>query len=58
VESRRQEAIQQALTYANADQIQSQIGSTQLHRLVIVFHGFERVVCEEVDSRIDALMPL
>jgi hypothetical protein len=58
VESRRQEAIQQALTYANADQLQSQIGSTQLHRLVIVFHGFERVVCEEVDSRIDALMPL
>lgn len=44
----RQEGIEQALRYAATDTVQQAIGHTTLHRLVVVFHGMEMAVCEEV----------
>ena len=48
VEQLRQEAIEQARRYAATDTVQQAIGHTTLHRIVVVFHGMEMAVCEEV----------
>lgn len=48
VEQLRQEAIGQALRYAATDTMQTAIGHTTLHRIVVVFHGMGMAVCEEV----------
>ncbi|MGN0047274.1 MAG: AAA family ATPase [Bacteroides sp.] len=48
VEQLHQEAIGQAIRYAATDTVQQAIGHTTLHRLVVVFHGMEMAVCEEV----------
>ena len=48
VEQLRQEAIEQALRYAATDTVQQAIGHTTLHRIVVVFHGMDMAVCEEV----------
>lgn len=44
----RKKAIEQALRYAATDTVQQAIGHTMLHRIVVVFHGMEMAVCEEV----------
>jgi hypothetical protein len=46
---RRQEAISQLHRYAQSETIQSALGHTRLHQLLIVYHGMEMVICEEID---------
>lgn len=48
VEQLRQEAIMQANRYADTETVRFHIGHTQLHKIVVVFHGMEMAVCEEV----------
>ena len=48
VEELRQEAIAQANRYADTDTVKRAIGSTQLHKIVVVYKGMEMRVCEEI----------
>lgn len=48
VELLRQEAIAQANRYAACETVQNAIGTTTLHKIVVVYRGMEMVVCEEV----------
>lgn len=48
VEQLRQEAVMQANRYADTETVRFHIGHTQLHKIVVVFHGMEMAVCEEV----------
>ena len=48
VEELRQEAIAQANRYADTDTVKQAIGSTQLHKIVVVYKGMEMRVCEEL----------
>ena len=44
----REEAIAQANRYADTDRVKNAIGSTQLHKIVVVYKGMDMRVCEEV----------
>lgn len=44
----RQEAIAQANRYADTDTVKRAVGTTQLHKVVVVYKGLEMRVCEEV----------
>jgi hypothetical protein len=48
VEELRLEGIAQANRYADTDTVKEAIGSTQLHKIVVVYKGMEMRVCEEV----------
>ena len=48
VQQLRKEAIEQALAYAATETVQHSLGTTTLHRIVVVYHGMEMAVCEEV----------
>ena len=48
VEELRQKGILQANRYAATEMVQRHVGHTQLHKLVVVFHGVDMVVCEEM----------
>lgn len=48
VEELRQEAIAQANRYADTDTVKQAIGSTQLHKIVVVYKGMEMRICEEL----------
>lgn len=48
IEHLRQTAMAQVRRYAESEKVQSNIKSTTLHKLVIVFKGVEMIVCEEV----------
>ena len=48
VDQLRQQAIKQVSRYASSDTIQTNIGHTQLHKIVVVFHGVDMAVCEEI----------
>ena len=48
IEELREEAIAQANRYADTDRVKNAIGSTQLHKIVVVYKGMEMRVCEEV----------
>mgnify|MGYP002595731717 FL=1 len=48
VEELRKEGIAQANRYADTDTVQNTVGSTQLHKIVVVYKGMEMRVCEEV----------
>ena len=37
----------QANRYADADRVKRAVGSTQLHKIVVVYKGMEMRVCEE-----------
>ena len=50
VEELRAEAITQANRYADTDRVKNAIGTTQLHKIVVVYKGMEMRVCEEVNS--------
>lgn len=50
VEHLRQEAIAQANRYAASETVQNAIGTTTLHKIVVVYRGMEMVVCEEIPS--------
>lgn len=49
VEELRAEAIAQANRYADTDRVKNAIGTTQLHKIVVVYKGMEMRVCEEVN---------
>lgn len=44
----QQEAQLQVARYAASERVKQLLGSTKLHRLVIVFRGTDMAVCEEV----------
>lgn len=48
LEELRQEAIAQAERYAAADTVKQAVGTTQLHKIVVVYKGVEMRVCEEI----------
>ena len=48
VEELRQEAIAQANRYADTDTVKRAVGTTQLHKIVVVYKGMDMPVCEEV----------
>lgn len=50
VEELRAEAIAQTNRYADTDRVKNAIGTTQLHKIVVVYKGVEMRVCEEVNS--------
>lgn len=50
VEELRAEAVTQANRYADTDRVKNSIGTTQLHKIVVVYKGMEMRVCEEVNS--------
>ena len=48
VEQLRQKAITQANRYAASETVQKAIGTTTLHKIIVVYQGMKMVVCEEV----------
>ena len=50
VEELRAEAIAQTNRYADTDRVKNAIGTTQLHKIVVVYKGMEMRVCEDVNS--------
>lgn len=48
IEQLRQEAIAQANRYAASETVQKAIGTTTLHKIVVVYQGMKMVVCKEV----------
>ena len=49
VEELKQQAIEQVNRYAETETVKSAIKTTTLHKIVVVFHGTEMAVCEEVE---------
>ena len=50
VEQLRQEAITQAERYAASETVQKAIGTTTLHKIVVVYRGMKMEVCEEISE--------
>ncbi|WP_455635836.1 AAA family ATPase [Parabacteroides sp.] len=50
VEELRREAIAQANRYADTETVRNAVGTTELHKIVVVYKGMEMQVCEEVLS--------
>ena len=48
VEELRKQATEQVKRYSDTEMVKSAVKTTTLHRIVVVFHGTEMVVCEEV----------
>ena len=48
VEELCREAIAQANRYAGTDTVKNAIGTTKLHKIVVVYKGMEMKVCEEI----------
>ncbi|WP_294611708.1 AAA family ATPase [uncultured Bacteroides sp.] len=48
VEELRKEAIAQANRYADTETVRNAIGTTALHKIVVVYKGMDMPVCEEV----------
>lgn len=48
VEELRTEGIVQANRYADTDTVKNAVGSTRLHKIVVVYKGMEMRVCEEI----------
>ena len=48
VEELRQEAIAQANRYADTDTVKRAVGTTQLHKIVVVYKGMDMPICEEI----------
>lgn len=48
VEELRLEAIAQANCYADTDTVKRAVGTTQLHKIVVVYKGMDMPICEEV----------
>ncbi len=49
VEELRKQAEEQVNRYAATETVQSAVKTTTLHKIVVVFHGTEMAVCEEVE---------
>lgn len=50
VEQLRREAITQAERYAASETVQKAIGTTTLHKIVVVYRGMKMEVCEEISE--------
>lgn len=48
VEELHREAIAQANRYADTETVKNAVGTTELHKIVVVYKGMEMRVCEEV----------
>ena len=48
IEQLRRQAVEQAERYASSESVQKAIGSTILHKIIVVYRGMEMVVCEEL----------
>ena len=48
VEELRLEAIDQANRYADTDTVKRAVGTTQLHKIVVVYKGMDMPICEEI----------
>ena len=48
VQALRQEAIEQANRYAETETVKRAVGTTKLHKIVVVYKGMDMPVCEEV----------
>ena len=48
VEELRNQATEQVKRYSETEMVKSAVKTTTLHRIVVVFHGTEMAVCEEV----------
>ena len=48
VEELRKQATEQVERYSETEMVKSAVKTTTLHRIVVVFHGTEMAVCEEV----------
>ena len=48
MEELRLEAIAQANRYADTDMVKRAVGTTQLHKIVVVYKGMDMPICEEV----------
>ncbi len=48
VEELRLEAINQANRYADTDTVKRAVGTTQLHKIVVVYKGMDMPICEEI----------
>ena len=48
VEELRLEAIAQANRYADTDMVKRAVGTTQLHKIVVVYKGMDMPICEEI----------
>lgn len=48
VEQLRREAIAQANRYAASETVQCAVGTTTLHKIVVVYRGMEMRICEEI----------
>ena len=46
----REEAIVQANRYADTEVVKRNIGTTTLHKIVVVYRGMDMVVCEEIEE--------
>ena len=48
IEELRKQATEQVIRYSETDTVKTSVKTTTLHRIIVVFHGTEMVVCEEV----------
>ena len=48
VEELRRQAVEQVNRYAETETVKSSVKTTTLHKIVVVFHGTEMAVCEEI----------
>ena len=44
------EAMAQVNSNAGTERVKSSVGHTVLHKIIIVYHGMEMVVCEEIPA--------
>ena len=49
VEKLREAAIAQVKRYADSDVVKSEVKTTRLHKLVVIFRSVDMVVCEEIE---------
>lgn len=49
VEKQREAAIAQVNRYADSDVVKSEVKTTRLHKIVVIFRSVDMVVCEEIE---------
>lgn len=45
----REAAIAQVKGYADRDVVKTEVKTTRLHKLVVIFRSVDKVVCEEIE---------
>ena len=49
VEKLREAAIAQVNRYADSDVVKTEVKTTRLHKIVVIFRSVDMVVCEEIE---------